>query len=330
MLTLLGAVSAGPTASAHTAGPAATAVTASGVRSGVEAPSPDRAPPVQRGLATKNDPEFVHLPGSCSFPDTGYPTPGQCWLTPRIKNAPIIFLWGDSHAWAMIPALRAAARGKKVNLVSWIVGGCTPMYPRNNNNGCDAYGQRAVQWIERKVRQGRTVRVVYGASWELYNNAIAPPNAADQRYPGYVNDWITTNARTARWAQPRAFRALNRLRVPVDVVGQLPMVWNDAPACSRGEYQCDLPRWGTIKDPAANNARIKALTSLLRGRTRVVRPARLLCTPRVCRGRLDGHPVYMDQLHVGNHASSLLAPLFAPTVSDAIRQGRAARRAGGR
>ncbi len=118
---------------------------------------------------------------------------------------------------------------------------------------------------------------------------------------------------------PRLFRTLAKMRVPTDLVGQMPMVHLTPPPCDRGAYQCDLPRVGVLKDAVENNARIVEMRDLLSARGRVIRPAKSLCDSAVCRGRWRGLPVYFDRLHVGQRVSRLLSPYFAPSVRAALR-----------
>lgn len=274
------------------------------------------------------NPDFVDLPAACSD-EQGYPTPAPCHLRAHEKGAPLLVLWGDSHAWQMIPALRAAvgraADGQDVDLVSFVMGGCPPLYPalrtaqeRDDANGCDLYGHRVVDFVSRAVARGRDVRVVVAMAWELYHDVTDPPNRADRLYPGTVNDWIATNARKSLAATPRAFRALDRLGVTTDVVGQLPMVPSVERPCAQRGYECSLPREGTLKDAGENVRRAREMRRLAGARGHLVRPAQRLCTAEVCRGRIDGVPTYYDRLHVGQRTSLALARFFEPVVRDFV------------
>lgn len=275
--------------------------------------------PTTAASSLRDDPDRVDLPHRCTD-DDGYPAIGLCRLLPRKPGAPTVVLWGDSHAWQVIPALRAAAADRRVNLVSWVLGGCPPMLARRiqpgspSTNGCDVHGVRVLDWLRAKKERGERFRLVVGTSWELYHDVVTPRDDLDRRYPGTSTEWVKQNAWKSRGAMPRLFRTLGRLAIPTDVVGQMPMVYAGEPDCELGAFQCDLPRVGTLKDARANNARIRELRGHLARGGRLVRPARTLCTTTVCRGRLGGTPVYFDRLHVGQRASEQLADLFVPTV----------------
>ncbi|WP_139981894.1 SGNH hydrolase domain-containing protein [Nocardioides litoris] len=274
------------------------------------------------------NPDFVDVPRPCRASD-GLPVARKtpCRITRLKPRAATIVLWGDSHAWHMLPALRKAVGNKRVNLVMFFAGGCPPMLrkltPANSRAGCDVYGHYVFDWLARQQAKGMKLRVVVGTSWELYHNITTPPNAADQKYPGLTdNEYVATNARKAVKGVPAAFRQLGRMRIPTDIIMPMPMVYQGAPACPEGPLRCDLPRAGVLKDIKANNARAWQMRRLLTRKGFMVRPAQGLCDTKVCHGTLGGLPVYYDGLHVGQRTSRTLARFFAPTVTAAVRQGR--------
>lgn len=307
-------------------GPALTA-SGAGLSAAVAASTDRGARPALAKPDQRSNPDFVTLPRACAD-SAGYPLPGLCRLLPLRRGAPTIVLWGDSHAWQVIPALRRAVGKQRVNLVSSIMGGCPPMWPtlrpassKHPSNGCDRHGRDVMDWLQRQQRSGMPMRLVVATSWELYHDVYAPPDRAAGRYPGFVNDWITANARRSITAMPRAFKKLGRLHLPTDLVGQMPMVWTGA-SCSKQHLQCTWPRRGVLKSGPANNERIMQLRGYLTESGRVIRPARSLCDRDTCRGRYRGDPVYFDQLHIGQRRSARLSSYFEPTVRAVLRTAR--------
>lgn len=322
LVTGLGAVVSVDSASAAGRG-ASTASTASQVV------------PAAAVAARATNPDLPVLPRSCR-PAFGYMAPEPCRLVKRKPGAPLIVLWGDSHGWMMTPALRRAVAGKRVNVVSLLQGSCPVMdsdlsTPRGNaeRNACDDFGKKALAFIDQARRFDRPIRVIVAMSWELYHNATDAPNAADRSYPGFVNDYIDTNARKSLEGTPRAFQALARMRVRTDVIGQEPMVYQGAPECAIGPFRCPLPRYAVLKDAKENNAYIRRLRRLLSVKGEMIRPASSLCSRSTCFGEYQGFPTYWDGLHIGQRTSYELAPHFADTVSSVLREARA-RRAGTR
>ncbi len=271
--------------------------------------------------------DLVEVPAACAASIGGQDPRRRwdpCWVGPRRPGAPTVVLWGDSHAFELLAAVEAATRSRRVNLAFFFMGSCPPMNPRPRPglNACQVYGTKVIQWLRQRERAGQDLRVVVSSAWELYHNAVAPPDRADELYPGYIHDYIRLNARKAQQGQARAFRALRQIGVPTDLVTPMPMVWSGSPPCARGRYQCDLPRVGALKDYSENISRVRSLQRLLGRDSRLVRPADALCDAARCRGRFRGLPVFVDQIHIGRRVSSLLGSYFRPTVDRLLRAAR--------
>ena len=85
----------------------------------------DQAPPavVPAALAPA-------LPSSCATAEELIPvTAMRCDLNQQRPGAPTLVVWGDSHAWQMVPALQAAVAGQGINLVGFLFGSCPVMDP---------------------------------------------------------------------------------------------------------------------------------------------------------------------------------------------------------
>ncbi len=300
-----------------------------------------RTAPMSRGAdprlltsaRTNTNPDFIDMPEGCFTEEPSYAlTPKPCRLTPHRKGAPLIVLWGDSHAWMLTPAIRKAVRAKKVNVVSLMQGGCPPMFsdlstPEKlaKSNGCDDFGHYVIDYLDKARRAKRPLRLVVAMAWELYHNVTDAPNGADKKYPGFTNDYISDNARKSLAGTPRAFRALGRMHIKTDIVAAEPMIYQTAPFCPSYGFLCPLPRQAVLKDAKENNARIREMRSLLTEKGIVIRPAKTLCTTTVCRGVIDGVPVHYDRIHLGQRASWRLSGHFAPTISAVLAEARAAR-----
>ncbi|MEO9324945.1 SGNH hydrolase domain-containing protein [Nocardioides sp. C4-1] len=276
-------------------------------------------------------PDFPDLPTSCYTTDPYALTPEPCRLTPRLKGAPLIVLWGDSHAWMMTPAIRKAVHGKRVNVIALMQGACPVMYSdlstpkkRASRNGCDVFGHEAISFIRKAKRQKRPLRVIVAMAWELYHNVTDEPNGADRKFPGFANDYIRVNAVKSLRGTPRAFRELGRMGVRTDIVAASPMVYQTAPECpGRGQgWRCPLPRAGVLKDPRENNAQVRRMRSLLSVKGSIIRPATSLCGATTCRGTIDGVPTYYDRIHLGQRASYRLSSHFRPTVRAVVDEAK--------
>ena len=105
--------------------------------------------------------------------------PVKCNLNGFKQGRPTIVLWGDSHAWQMIPALRNAARGRDVNLVAFLMGSCPAMDPaltqeqrQNGAPACLLSNDRALQYVTNLKAHKKRVHVLLGTYWQRYLHAI--------------------------------------------------------------------------------------------------------------------------------------------------------------
>ncbi|MBS44187.1 MAG: hypothetical protein CMH83_13695 [Nocardioides sp.] len=267
------------------------------------------------------------MPRRC-YDAAGQMKPQQCRITKRRKKAPTIVVWGDSHAWQMVPAIKRATRGKRVNLVLFFQGSCPPMYtpPRSrawkDANACQQFGNKVLDLLHRKKKRGHDFRVVLGVAWELYHNAVAPEDELDEKYPGWVRPYIQLNAELSQGRTEKVFKRLGKWQIPTDVVAPMPMVYNDSPECDLGEFECDLPRRAILKDERTNLATARRMRSYLSRTRPLIRPATALCDRKVCHGRYDGVPTYWDQIHVGERTARRLSSYFDGTVRSAVRASR--------
>ena len=92
------------------------------------------------------------LPASCIREPGGMTyKAGPCYLTKFRKHRPTVVLWGDSHSWQQLPALRPLARLHDVNLVMFMLGGCAPILVPEAHPA-DALCLRAVEPARAHVR----------------------------------------------------------------------------------------------------------------------------------------------------------------------------------
>jgi hypothetical protein len=110
---------------------------------------------------------------------------------------------------------------------------------------------------------------------------------------------------------------LGAARVPTDVVGQMPTVPENAPACPRSEdpYECDLPRAAALPQASANRRALRSLVERLRRPARLIEPSRYFCDSHGCAGVVGGASAWYDDTHISLSLSARLGSFFAPTVA---------------
>ncbi len=255
----------------------------------------------------------------------------RCKLGPQRAGAPTVVLWGDSHAWQLIPAVQAAIARRKVNLVGFIYGGCPPLHPGLDTRAevraageCQRSNHKALRYVTNQHRKGRDVRVVLAAGWELYRYASDPLPPGRPGWRQHTAPSIQGASALMRKKTPRLFKVLGKKGVPTDVVGQMPTVPANAPSCKAGEqpYSCTLRRGAVLDDAPANRAYVQALRAKLQKPARYIDPTRGFCTKRSCPGMVGGESAYYDDTHISPSLSGRLGRFFEPTVEALVAASR--------
>ncbi|CAN5497359.1 hypothetical protein BH09ACT12_BH09ACT12_17810 [soil metagenome] len=268
----------------------------------------------------KND--HAKMPRSCVDPADLIPQePTLCNLTPFEDDRPTVVLWGDSHAWQMIPGLEKAAKGKDLNLVAIVMGGCPPMdnalKPDESAPKCYKSNELAIDYVRDLVNGGEGHRVLLAASWQRYRQAVKDK---DQSYTGQMG-------RAMRRATPRLMKTLGAMQAEVDVVGQVATVPAKRPSCRAGNtpYSCDLKRNQALADSVGTKRYLTKLMKPLADDASLINVNGFFCEGKVCHGKVGKLHTWWDDLHLSASMSRKLRGYFKPTIAlaDASRPGAA-------
>lgn len=259
--------------------------------------------------------DFPRLPRQCATPQEKIPSkPVICPINGYSKNRPTIVLWGDSHAWMFIPALKKAVQGRNVNLVALVMGSCPPMDNRAGPNdqvpSCFKNNALAIAVVKQLARYDQPYRVVLAGSWQRYLRAV---RAGDR------SSYVGQMGHAMRQGAPRLVRTLKKIGADVDVIGQVATVPPRRSACAQGNvpYACQLPKYRAIPAQARTRTWVRnTWKPLLQGREPInVNPD--ICAAKVCKGKVDGVRTWFDDFHLSRTRSRLMARHFAATV-DAV------------
>jgi hypothetical protein len=269
--------------------------------------------------AATRDPanDFPRMPRHCVDPKDLIPQrPVKCRLNEYKKNRPTIVLWGDSHAWQLIPALRKAARDRGVNLVAFVMGSCPVMDNQltpaeaTSAPACLQSNHRAKKFVADLKAHKKKVRVVFGTYWQRYLHAI---RVGDTRsYHGEM-------AARFKTAGPRVFRTLKNMRVPVSVVGQVVTVNPHHKPCPAGNnpYACDLPRKKALREETATTRWVKRHTRVLPGSSIYLNFNRM-CDATTCYAKSpEGIYTFWDDQHISASMARHLSYVLDSTVTKA-------------
>lgn len=256
--------------------------------------------------------DYPRLPRECASREEKIPQePGACFLNDFVADQPTVVLWGDSHAWQHIPVLRLAVDDKPVNLVGFVMGSCPPMdlgLPLGEGTKCEQNATAALDYILRLDREGRPLKVVLGAYWRFYLDALATPGdytEYEQQQAGFFEEFT-----------PQAFRALGRAGIDTDVIAQTVSVPDPAPCAA--PYTCKVPRADALREEAATDAWVRDAMRPLGDDAAYIDPNGDICDDTWCYGRRDGIYTFFDQQHLTATRSRTLLPLFADVVADVL------------
>ena len=266
----------------------------------------------------KND--HPRMPRSCVAPADLIPQePTICALNQAEQGRPTVLLWGDSHAWQMIPALMRAGKKKDVNLIAIVMGGCPPMdnavKPGQPAPKCYRSNDVAIDFARQIVSSGEGHRVLLAASWQRYRKAF---KTGDRSYTGDM-------ARAMRKGTPRLMRTLAAMGAQTDVVGQVATVPDNVRPCARGNqpYSCDIPRKAALADSVGTKRYLTKLMRPLPAGAELINVNGYFCTGSVCRGKVGSVHTWWDELHISATMSRQLRGFLKPTVvkADESRPG---------
>jgi hypothetical protein len=281
-------------------------------------------------LQSRGDLEGVDapkLPPGCFGPARTGIDPFPCPLNKFRPKLPTILLWGDSHAYEWIPALKEATKGQRVNLVSFVAGSCPPVLITNNNGkgACRRSNYVALRTVQALIRKKARFKVVLGSNWSGFRRAYrsvyveqvgGPPSG----YDAYTKDMILL----AHEGTPRLFDRLGKMGVDVDLIGQAATVPAERPACAGGDqpYACDLPRWRAMPQERSTTGYLKRQQAKIqvRARSRIIDASPGYCTATVCRGKVGPIATYFDDLHLSATRTRALFRFFKPAVADMHRR----------
>ncbi|CAN5364809.1 hypothetical protein BH09ACT12_BH09ACT12_10040 [soil metagenome] len=261
------------------------------------------------------------MPADCFGPaqTTGEPT--VCHFNHFKRKRPTVVLWGDSHAWMYIPAIRRAVRGQHVNFVSFVAGSCAPFAtnstPESGYSGkCERSNVNALAYVTRLVEHDRTVKVLLGSNWSgfriAYRRIALEQIGVDSGYEDYTKKMVALSHE----GTPLLFKRLGKLGVDVDVIAQAAVIPDEVEPCAAGEdpYACDIPRWRAMPEEGRTESWLHGQMSKLAGDPGYITPSDAYCTDLVCGGSVDGIFTWYDHLHLSATRTKALAGYFKPTI----------------
>ena len=267
--------------------------------------------------------DFAHIPQQCLDPEAGEAAAMRMASTRCIVNAtdgsrsrPRIVVWGDSHAWAWLPAVIAAA-GDRARVEDATYPGCPPGVTsvadsapeavQEAQSVCASSNREVLDRLDRAHE--RVDVVVVAARWSVQLGA-QPFSLLDRDAISADNDW-RLDPSVVRQQVRSAVRAAVSAGAHVLVVRPVPELRRPAPACLRSFWtsdDCDerVPEQVRFAEDAN-----RFLSSLARRRSvDILDPTPFMCDEHTCPAEADGVVRYFDDDHISASFSRSLAPLF--------------------
>jgi peptidoglycan/LPS O-acetylase OafA/YrhL len=236
----------------------------------------------------------------------------------RPGGAVTFFVWGDSHALALLPAIsRAADRFGRTGLMSAIgacppfIGSTFPLSERCLEHSAATYAFLQAQKINDVILIGR---------WAGYSE-----------FSDYIRDIYTKEVRTPAltirpgWSledTEHAFRrefdetvdTLRRMGLRVTIVGPVPEIGMRVPTTLARFRMWNLPEdFGPTR--AEFEVRNKIILDRLAAEdsdVRLVYPDKMLCGQVTCAVTRDGKPLYFDDHHLDRFGAESISAIFDP------------------
>ncbi|CAN5497143.1 acyltransferase family protein [soil metagenome] len=267
--------------------------------------------------------DVPEMPSECLGENSFIPDrPNRCDLTPFDPQRPTVVLWGDSHAWMLIPAIEAAAEDKDVNLVAYVMGACPPLHALEDVRlACARNNELALNFVTKHTgRKKPPLRVILSASWPTYLNA-ADDVQLDERADDAANDaYIQRISELFREGTPRLFQDLSLINADIDVVGPTPFIPRNAPLCEARPrpFSCDVDRDLAIEDEADTVSWLREQMSDFTEGSRFIDVTQSLCDEDTCYAESNGVVNFFDDNHISAALSRQLKSYFLPSLRGLI------------
>jgi peptidoglycan/LPS O-acetylase OafA/YrhL len=234
-------------------------------------------------------------------------------------TSPAQLVWGDSHAAALLPAIKSDAQRFAIPVWLASLSGCLPILGQEMRPQCQAFNQQTLETVSRqKIKD-----VVLAARWSLY---LYGEEDGDLQHIVYRDD-------TRAVAEQKFAKDLGDMVARLRATGARVWIFEEVPLQRQGTVArlSSLAMIGrsaeNVGRPIADHrARQRFLNELFVGlaagnsQVRVIDPAPLMCVSGICRAEFDGYSQYMDENHLSDQGGERMKPLLAPIfLSENVR-----------
>jgi peptidoglycan/LPS O-acetylase OafA/YrhL len=212
----------------------------------------------------------------------------RCRIGTSAAGRPDFLLWGDSHGDAILPAVAAAALSSGRSGIVVLTHDCQPFAAElSSNRACVRSNAVALQIL----RDQDIKSVILAGNWQ----ELAPKG---QEYVTRLGRGVMRLEGFGKIVALVADVPNQPWSVPDQLAKHLLFGWPVKPALSRAEYD---EQQKFLLSPA---------NQWTGSQFRILSPAPILCTKKICPVEEGGHPLYKDSAHLSRFGAGLLKPIF--------------------
>jgi peptidoglycan/LPS O-acetylase OafA/YrhL len=225
--------------------------------------------------------------------------------------APLQLIWGDSHAAALMPAIKAIAQRFGIPAALASLTGCPPLVSDALEAKCQAFNAQTLALI----REKHVHDVVLVARWSLYLYGAEDGNRGNVMHADVsrvaaqklMAQELSAQVSSLRQAGARVWLFKE---VPLQRKGTIARLTSLA-MIGRSAEHVGRP----LADHLQRQQFISGLFDQLSAQdaqVHVIDPASLMCPQDICRAVIDGVSQYKDEDHLSDAGGERMKPLLAP------------------
>ncbi len=242
----------------------------------------------------------------------------------KASASPSFILWGDSHAGALVPALKKLAQEHHVSGLAATKNACPPLLGVTRLDQSSAHNCRAFNAaVFDLINKNGIANVVLAARWSLYWHGTE--NFGKRKKLALLGDGDTTPTDVAESRQvtlraiKRTIAALEASGAKVWLVEQVPELGHSGPTiiARLAHVGASPERLSTsLEDHSLRQASFRQHLHMIRESydLKTLDPADILCNAAVCRSTMNGRSLYRDDDHLSRFGSITIKNLFMPVV----------------
>lgn len=280
-----------------------------------------------RWRVLSNLPEWAYGAGHCVHDGKWVDQQPKSCASGRLTGGrEALFLWGDSHAGHLWPALSQLARNEGDLLTTWSMGGCPPLihwtsdrdFAGFNLQACQYVAAQASRQILESAAAGPTI-VVLAARWEPYLGEM-PVSVADIKSQKKLMRNLDLPRERAHFTRSLldTVTTLTRAGVQVVLVAPVPEQRVVVPHCllQFPQDQCETMR-GDVAQYRQSSVELLKTAVASSPSVQLIDPMDVLCNGTHCQIGNRDLPWYIDDDHLTAAGADRLTPLFKAAIDTA-------------